>query len=351
MKKTIFISSTYTDLIQHRKAIWELLEQYDVTVKGMEAFGARKETPLETCLNEVSQSDIYVGILAQRLGSIEKKTGKSFTQLEYERAIKENKEILIYLIDEKNALISAEHIDFDEKRQSLINFKTILKEKHTIDTFRDKNELVQKLETRFNEVIKKEVSTSISSESFDHSKDILKKFHLLPKTFTDSEIRLIVEFDGDAFPASKDLCRTFGYTYGRTIGIPVKISKPIVDSIEIKDLFIEEELSDVYFNSSSNDQHEIIAKLLFSNERVESSRANFFDYSYTVYKENPNYNPNLPASDGIFSTNSYMTGVSHNPQYITETKNVKGEGKAILVLKEVIKTTQKKKQRTKAKKS
>jgi hypothetical protein len=90
MKKTVFISSTYIDLVSHRKAIWDLLAEYDVNVKGMEAFGARKEAPIETCLNEVSQSDIYIGIIANRLGSIENISGKSFTQLEYERAIKED---------------------------------------------------------------------------------------------------------------------------------------------------------------------------------------------------------------------------------------------------------------------
>lgn len=87
MRKTVFISSTYEDLKQHRAKIWDVLNKFDVNIRGMEQFGARKETPLNTCISEVEQSDIYIGIIAMRLGSIELNTEKSYTQLEYEKAL------------------------------------------------------------------------------------------------------------------------------------------------------------------------------------------------------------------------------------------------------------------------
>jgi hypothetical protein len=62
-----------------------------------------KTSPLETCLAEVEQSDIYIGIISFRLGSIKTNTGKSFTQLEYEKALDLKKDILIYLRDERNS--------------------------------------------------------------------------------------------------------------------------------------------------------------------------------------------------------------------------------------------------------
>ncbi len=55
----------------------------------MEQFGARKSNPLETCLAEVEQSDIYVGILGMRYGSEEPNSGKSYSQLEYEKEIEQ----------------------------------------------------------------------------------------------------------------------------------------------------------------------------------------------------------------------------------------------------------------------
>ncbi len=101
MKKTVFISSTFEDLKSHRRKVWDLLEKYDVNVRGMEQFGARKESPLITCLSEVEQSDIFVAIIGYRLGSVDGASGKSYTQREYERAYELNKEVMIYLVDEK----------------------------------------------------------------------------------------------------------------------------------------------------------------------------------------------------------------------------------------------------------
>jgi len=79
----------------------------------MEQFGARKSDPLTTCLTEVEPSDIYVGIIGMRYGSEDLKTGKSFSQLEYEKAIEQNKEILIYLIDEMSSSVTPNLIQFD----------------------------------------------------------------------------------------------------------------------------------------------------------------------------------------------------------------------------------------------
>lgn len=135
MKKTVFISSTFEDLKNHRRKIWDLLEKYDVAVRGMERFGARKESPLTTCLSEVEQCDIFVGIIAFRLGSVDEGSGKSFTQREYERAYELNRDILIYMMDEKDSKISLHHVDFDENREKLLAFKSILKERHTVDFF------------------------------------------------------------------------------------------------------------------------------------------------------------------------------------------------------------------------
>ena len=81
MNKVVFISSTYVDLAEYRREVWNVLEKFHVTPKGMEQFGARSQAPLETCLAEVAQSDVYVGIIGFRLGSVDPKSDKSFTNL------------------------------------------------------------------------------------------------------------------------------------------------------------------------------------------------------------------------------------------------------------------------------
>ena len=113
--KTVFISSTYKDLKDHRREVWDTLKHFDVAVRGMEEFGARTAAPLETCLAEVEQSDIYVGIIAYRLGSIDPQTKKPFTVLEYEKAVEQTKEILIYLADEEAASFPYSAMDEDSR--------------------------------------------------------------------------------------------------------------------------------------------------------------------------------------------------------------------------------------------
>jgi len=152
MKPKVFISSTYLDLIPFREELREKLTVLDVEILGMEKFGARKKKPLETCLEEVNKSDVYIGILAFKYGSVEKETGKSFTQLEYEEAIRSEKEILIYLFDE-DGLVHPKFIDFGEKADKLISFKNYLKEHHTIDTFKTPLELTSKVTAKLKVVI------------------------------------------------------------------------------------------------------------------------------------------------------------------------------------------------------
>lgn len=122
----------------------------------MEEFGARSELPLETCIREVLESDIYIGIIGIRYGSIDKETGKSFTQLEYEAAVDNNKEILIYLLDEENSKITPAHIDY-VNIINLNNFKKSLKEKHTIDIFSTEEELADKINKRLNKITKEKI--------------------------------------------------------------------------------------------------------------------------------------------------------------------------------------------------
>lgn len=143
-KPSIFISSTYSDLVEHRKQIWITLEKFEVNILGMEKFGARKENSLTTCLKEVEKSDVFILIVGMRFGSIDKKSQKSFTWLEYEKAKELDKDILVYLIDEVNGEIKVSDYDRDNY-QKLKDFKEILRENHTIDFFKNVEDLVNKI--------------------------------------------------------------------------------------------------------------------------------------------------------------------------------------------------------------
>jgi hypothetical protein len=166
MTQKVFISSTYGDLIPYRKRIWEEIGKLDVKILGMEKFGARQSSPLDTCLEEVTNSDIFIGIISFRFGSLEKITKKSFSQLEYERAYALKKEIMIYFMSD-DSLIHPIYVDTGINGGRLDNFKKILKRRHTFDTFKDPEELVIKIQDRLKELIPDLTKTIIRPQIID----------------------------------------------------------------------------------------------------------------------------------------------------------------------------------------
>lgn len=152
MINKVFISSTYGDLIPYRKRIWEEIGKLNIKILGMEKFGARQSAPLDTCLEEVTNSDIFIGIISFRFGSLDKSTKKSFSQLEYERAYSLKKEIMIYFMSD-DSLIHPIYVDKGINAGRLDSFKKTLKRRHTIDTFIDPEELVIKIQDRLKVLI------------------------------------------------------------------------------------------------------------------------------------------------------------------------------------------------------
>ncbi|HUV01772.1 MAG TPA: DUF4062 domain-containing protein [Bacteroidales bacterium] len=144
MKHKVFISSTYGDLIPYRANIWEVISKLNnITIVGMEKFGARTASSLETCLAEVAASEIYVGIIAYRYGSVDKYTGKSYTQIEYEKALALGRHILIYLFD-KEGFIQPKNIDFGENAKKLAVFKNSLKKTIQLTILKNLTSFLQK---------------------------------------------------------------------------------------------------------------------------------------------------------------------------------------------------------------
>lgn len=323
MKKAIFISSTFEDLKTHRRKIWDLLEKFDVDVRGMERFGARKEAPLITCLSEVEQCDIFVGILALRLGSIDEESGKSFTQREYERAYELNREILIYMIDEKDSLVSPRNIDFDEKREKLIAFKSILRDRHTVDFFLSEDDLSEKLKRKFGDLLtSKGPKSETSADEYDSSKQIIGKFLLLPKVYSGKVVKLKIDFLGDPFPASKSLCSSFNLEYGKTIGVKVKIKAPLIDDDVIEYVFIDEGNLNVFFSLEQRKEVEVYGKLQFSENKINELRANFVRKEYYV--------------GGVTSLSFRLMDTETRRNLFGERKIIEAEGRVIIKLAEII---------------
>jgi hypothetical protein len=113
----VFISSTYDDLKKERAIIYETTIGNGCLPIGMEAFPASDDAPLDYIKKMIDLADYYVLILAGRYGSIDKESGKSFTELEYEYALAKKKPILAFLHNNWNILE-------DKKKKKRLRYKT-----------------------------------------------------------------------------------------------------------------------------------------------------------------------------------------------------------------------------------
>lgn len=95
----VFISSTYLDNKERRKIVQDAITMAGMSWYGMEIFEASSKTILEKSLDYVRKSDIFVGIIGRRYGSIPPGQEESFIELEYKTAKENGKDCLMFLID------------------------------------------------------------------------------------------------------------------------------------------------------------------------------------------------------------------------------------------------------------
>ena len=117
----IFISSTFTDLKDERKAIIEGLLNAKYIPSGMEMFAASNDEQFKYIKKIIDTCDYYVLIVGARYGSINPSTGKSFTEQEYDYAVEKGIPVLAFLHDDPYNLPAEKRED--EKRELLDKFR------------------------------------------------------------------------------------------------------------------------------------------------------------------------------------------------------------------------------------
>ena len=143
----VFLSSTYIDLIEHRKAAHDALERLGQEVGRMEIFGARTEEATSAAFTQLEKCDLVVGIYAYRYGFIPEDSEISITEQEYLHAKSKDKPVLCFVVDEDH-LWSPKMMEKDAgKIKKLEDFKAkVLKEK-VVDFFTSPADLGMKIAT------------------------------------------------------------------------------------------------------------------------------------------------------------------------------------------------------------
>lgn len=131
IKLQVFVSSTYTDLIEERQAAVESILDAGHIPAGMELFKAGK-SQMKTICKWIDESDVYILILGGRYGSIDEESGLSYTELEYRYALSKNMPVFAIVLNDSFLFTKAASVGkdtiFEENNVNLYNiFKKNIK--------------------------------------------------------------------------------------------------------------------------------------------------------------------------------------------------------------------------------
>lgn len=120
----IFVSSVQKEFEQERLKLFEWITADPFLGKFFEVFlfeklPAMDNTPQQVFLNEIGQSDIYLGILGKKYGFVGKK-GVSVTEEEFDEASRLHKQRFIFVTDHANADRDKEQVSFIQKAQAFL---------------------------------------------------------------------------------------------------------------------------------------------------------------------------------------------------------------------------------------
>lgn len=134
MKKLqVFVSSTYLDLKEERQKAVEGILRAGHIPAGMELFTAASKSQWQVIEEWIKESDVLMLILGGKYGSIEPVSGKSYTQLEYEFALKNGIPVFAivlndqYLVNKKSTNISLEVYEREVKDPQIEKYEEFKK--------------------------------------------------------------------------------------------------------------------------------------------------------------------------------------------------------------------------------
>jgi len=136
----IMVSSTFSDMVELRKKLLEMLPKYGFKPNAMENDFAKPEGDIiESSLNMVRESAAYIGIITHKYGTIYKDDtrnpdGLSLTELEFNEALKLKCPILLFIMGSKY-LVLVDDVETDaSKIEKLKKFRERAKIKSEDDT-------------------------------------------------------------------------------------------------------------------------------------------------------------------------------------------------------------------------
>lgn len=154
----VFISSTYSDLILHRRAVIDALIKRNHHPVAMEYFSSQPGDATEASIDELRKADIFVGIYGFRYGYCPD-NDKSVTEQEYDAAIALQIPVLIFIIDPMyDDPKLKDHQETKVKQSRLDALKKRLEAKHVRERFTTPDNLALSVVTAIDNYLQKNAS-------------------------------------------------------------------------------------------------------------------------------------------------------------------------------------------------
>ena len=102
----VMVSSTFTDLVEHRRSLIAAIDRFDLKAVAMEHSGALGDVDvIESSLRMVQDAAAYIGVIGHKYGqtpecSKSNPDGLSITELEFNEAMRLGRPILLFLMHE-----------------------------------------------------------------------------------------------------------------------------------------------------------------------------------------------------------------------------------------------------------
>ena len=117
----VFISSTYTDLVEERRYVMQALMEMDCIPAGMELFPAADEEQWEFIKKVIDDCDYYLLIIGGKYGTTSA-DGISYTEKEYDYALKKGIKVICLIHKNQDAIPMGKSETDPEMKKKLIAF-------------------------------------------------------------------------------------------------------------------------------------------------------------------------------------------------------------------------------------
>jgi formylglycine-generating enzyme required for sulfatase activity len=171
---TIYLSSTYEDLKDYRSAVFDALRKAGYEVLAMEDDVATDRRPVEKCLADVAEADVYVGLFGFRYGYVpptehDNPDGLSITELELRHAEKLEKPCLTFVVSEDASWprkFDDSRTDRENKGERINRLRDYLTTEETASFFSSPHELASLVQAALKQLEKsKKAKTREGKES------------------------------------------------------------------------------------------------------------------------------------------------------------------------------------------